>query len=251
MTKTPHIALITGAAKRIGRELALHLANDGWDIALHYHSSGDAARALGEEISDSGQRCALIKADLAKANQVAAMMPEVMEKLGPPNVLINNASIFDKDEHGDFAPALFDAHMAVNLRAPLMLAGAMADACTPTEGTSHGNIINITDQRVFDPAPDFVSYTLSKIGLQAATRTMAQGLAPKIRVNAIAPGPVLKSVHQTQAEFEKEAASTPLGHGTSPEEICRAVAFILASPAMTGETIALDGGQRLKWRSSD
>lgn len=251
MTQPPNIALITGAGKRIGREIALYLARGGWDIAIHYHSSDEAASSLKDEIQAQGRNSTLIKANLAKADEVAAIIPRVTDTLGVPSLLVNNASIFDEDDYRQFDPDLFEAHMAINLRAPLMLAAALAKVLTPAGEQQHGNIINITDQRVFDPAPDFVSYTLSKMGLQAATRTMAQGLAPNIRVNAIAPGPVLKSVHQTQEEFEQEASSTPLGHGTSPEEICRAVAFILASPAMTGETIALDGGQRLKWRNKD
>ncbi|GJM02765.1 MAG: short chain dehydrogenase [Rhodomicrobium sp.] len=250
MSKTAApIALITGAAQRIGRHLALHLAREGWDIVVHYNSSHSEAETLAEEIKATGQRAITLQADLSDSKMVNEMIPNGAEQLGIPNLLINNASLFEKDQFGALSAHSFDMHMAINLRAPLLLAEALAKSyADKTSQTEPGNIINITDQRIFNPGADFVSYTLSKIGLGAATRTMAKALAPTLRVNAIAPGPVLKSKHQTDEDFISECSGTPLGHGTTPEEICSAVSYILSARAMTGETIALDGGQRLDCR---
>lgn len=249
MTATAPIALITGAGKRIGRHIALHLAANGWDIAGHYHSSEEEIKTLQEEVKAKGQRFHAIKANLSEAAEVRTILPATYQALGTPDLLVNNASIFEKDDFGALEPASFDAHIAINLRAPCLLADALARVSDTRERTGRpGNIINITDQRVFNPGPDFASYTLSKMGLAAATETMAKALAPALRVNAIAPGPVLKSKHQSESDFKAEAEGTPLGHGTSPEEICAAISFILSADAMTGETIALDGGQRLAKR---
>jgi NAD(P)-dependent dehydrogenase (short-subunit alcohol dehydrogenase family) len=178
-------------------------------------------------------------ADLVRSAQTA---------LGPLGCLVNNASIFEEDDIRSLEPDRWDRHQAVNLRAPLLLAKAFADVL-PAEMV--GNIINIVDQRVWRPVPTFLSYSVSKAGLWAATQMLAQALAPRIRVNAIGPGPVLASIYQSPEDFAAEAAGTLLGHGTSPAEIARAVLFILETPAMTGQMIALDGGQHLAWRTPD
>jgi len=240
MTAPAPIALITGAGKRIGQHIARELAKAGWDIAGHYNSSEEGISKLAKEVEASGRQFVPIQSDLAHDQPVNAIVPTITANLGAPSLLINNASLFAKDEIATLDSAQFDAHMAINLKAPLMLAKAFAENIK-----GKGNIINITDQRVFNPGPDFFTYTLSKTGLDTATKTLAQALAPSIRVNAIAPGPVLQSIHQSPQEFEAECQATPLGHGTSLDEIVKAVHFILETPSMTGETIHLDGGQRL------
>jgi NAD(P)-dependent dehydrogenase (short-subunit alcohol dehydrogenase family) len=190
---------------------------------------------------------AALQGDLAETADVAGLIPACAAALGPPTCLINNASDFQFDDLASLTPAGWAAHMDVNLRAPVFLAQAFATHLP--EGVS-GTVINIIDQRVWKPTPEFFSYTLSKQGLWDATRLLAQALAPRIRVNGIGPGPVLQSVHQTAAEFAAEAASTLLGRATTPDEIAAAVRFILDAPAMTGQMIALDGGQHLSWHPS-
>ena len=238
-TKAP-IALITGAGKRIGQHIARELAKAGWDIAGHYNSSKEGISDLAQEVKSSGRQLIPVQADLTDDQAVNAILPTITANLGAPSLLINNASLFAKDDITSLDSTLFDAHMAINLKAPLMLAKALSENLK-----GKGNIINITDQRVFNPGSDFLTYTLSKTGLATATKTLAQALAPNIRVNAIAPGPVLQSIHQSAQEFAAECQATPLGHGTSLDEIVKAVHFILETPSMTGETIHLDGGQRL------
>lgn len=241
---TERVALITGAGRRIGRSIALQLARDGWDIAVHYRNSQPDAEALAGEIAAIGQRATTLQADLGNLQQVQALISQCSTALGPPACLINNASEFQPDSLANVTPDSWRLHLDVNLRAPVFLAQAMADHL-PTGVT--GNIINIVDQRVWKPTPDFFSYTVSKAGLWAATRTLAQALAPRIRVNAIGPGPVLKSVHQTDSDFTAEVASTLLQRGPTAEEIAAAVCFILAAPSLTGQMIALDAGQHLAW----
>lgn len=247
MTQKAPIALITGAGKRIGRHLALQLAAAGWDIAAHYNSSEAEIQSLHHEIVTIGQQTCVLKADLADEPQVQSLIPSCCEKLGVPDLLINNASVFLKDEIETLNGAVLDSQLAINLKAPLLLANSLANIRSEANEAGIANIINLTDQRVQKLNPTFFSYTLSKVALQAATTTMAQSLAPTIRVNAIAPGPVIQSIHQTKAEFAAECQQgTLLGHGTTPEEIYQAVRFILSTKSMTGETITLDGGQHLK-----
>jgi NAD(P)-dependent dehydrogenase (short-subunit alcohol dehydrogenase family) len=183
-----------------------------------------------------------LAADLANTNEVRALMERARSELGPISLLINNASEFHPDTLEDLDEAGWDSHIDVNLKAPVFLAQALARQLP--QGTD-GNIINIIDQRVWNLTSDFFSYTISKAGLWTATQTLAQSLAPRIRVNAIAPGPILQSIHQTSVEFEREKESTLLKRGATVEEIAAAVKFILASPALTGQMIALDGGQHL------
>ena len=242
MSKAPPIALITGAAKRIGRHLALGLAKEGWHIAGTYNTSNEDIVSLAEEVTAQGQKFLKIKTDLSQAEEIDACLPNCVEGLGAPTLLINNASLFAKDEVTTLTSKSFDQHMAINLKAPLLLTQAMVKTLGNTEKAV---VINLTDQRVKNPGPSFYTYTLSKIGLASATKTMALALAPHVRVNAIAPGPVLQSIHQTKEEFQSEWGSTPLEHGTSLEEILQAVNFILQTPSMTGTTLYLDGGQRL------
>lgn len=236
--------LITGSARRIGRAIALDLARNGWQVCVHYRRSSREAEVLVTEIRNAGGTGAAIAGDLASEADIEGLIPKCRELFGPPVCLINNASEFLVDTVATVTPGTWDTHLDINLKAPVFLAKALF--LNLPEGVA-GNVINIIDQRVWKLTPDFFSYTISKAGLWTATRTLAQALAPRVRVNAIGPGPVLKSVHQTDADFAREAQSTLLKRGPTPEEIAAAVRFILASPSLTGQMIALDGGQHLTW----
>jgi NAD(P)-dependent dehydrogenase (short-subunit alcohol dehydrogenase family) len=240
----PRAALVTGAAQRLGRAIALALARDGFDIAVHFHTSLDAARETAEAIQSLGRRATLVRADLRQEAEVATVVARATEALGPIGVLVNNASTFNRDEWHDVSRDSWDGHIEPNLRAPFLL---MQDLARGLPATADGAIINMIDQRVWSITPHFVSYTVSKAGLWALTQSMALALAPRIRVNAIGPGPALPSPRQSQEQFDRQASSVPLGRGTSPEEVARAVMAILALPAMTGQMIALDGGQHMQW----
>ena len=243
-TGTPRRVLITGSAKRIGRSLALDFADQGWDVAVHYHSSRDTANQLATEIRSRGVAATAVTCDLSDTDAVLTLVNRAAEQLGPITCLINNASEFRFDSIADMTPSGWDLHLDVNLKAPVFLAQSLADNLP---AGAAGNVINSIDQRVWNLTPDFFSYTVSKAGLWSATRMLAQALAPNIRVNAIGPGPVLKSIHQTEEDFAQEAQSTLLKRGSSPEEIAAAIRFILECPAMTGQMLALDGGQHLMW----
>ena len=240
--------LITGAAKRIGRQLALDLAAAGHDIAIHFNESSHEAEEVAANIRAMGKKVALVQGDLADADIAERLIGSAIKQIGPLNGLINNASIFEMDQMGEVSLSSWQRHMDINLRAPVMLAQSFAKAL-PED--AQGNIINIVDQRVWRLNPRFFSYTLSKSGLWTATRTLAQALAPRIRVNAIGPGPALPSARMSDAEFAKQESLTLLGRGTSPAEISEAAKFILSQPALTGQMIALDGGQHLLWQTKD
>ncbi|MBG1230956.1 SDR family oxidoreductase [Aestuariivirga litoralis] len=240
--------LITGAGKRIGRQLALDLAEAGHDIAVHYGTSKSDASEVAGLIKAMGRRVALVKGDLADEDIAERLINAATAELGPLEGLINSASIFEGDEVGKISTTSWQRHMDINLRAPVMLAQEFA---RQLPADMKGNIINITDQRVWKLNPRFFSYTLSKAGLWTATQTLAQALAPRIRVNAIGPGPALPSARMDQAEFAKQESLTLLGRGTSPKEISEAAKFILSQPALTGQMIALDGGQHLVWQTRD
>ena len=236
------IALVTGAARRIGRTIAIDLAKSGWNLAIHYCSSGDDAKSLAEEIEMLGAKAILLKTRLTDADAVQTLIPRCVEMLGAPTCLVNNASLFLPDTLATLDAKSWQDHMDANLRAPILLSQSFAEALPKT---AHGNIINIIDQRVLAPKPDFFSYSVSKAGLWWATRTMAQTLAPRIRVNAVAPGPVLPSIHQTSEEFHAESQATLLKHSAMPEDIAAAVRFLIDSPAITGQMITVDSGQHL------
>ncbi|MGE0563137.1 MAG: SDR family oxidoreductase [Pseudolabrys sp.] len=240
-------ALVTGGAQRIGRAIVLALAKAGFAVLVHAHRSRADAEALCGEITDSGGRAAAVVADLADADQVARLVPAAAA-FGPLTLLVNNASEFERDELGALDRARFDRTMAVNLRAPLFLAEAFA---AQAPDGANASIVNILDQRVFKPTPLFVSYTLSKGALFTATTTLAQALAPKVRVNAVAPGPVLPSPRQSAQDFARQAEALPLGKGPTPDDIAAAVLYLAQAPSVTGETIAVDGGQHLAWRTPD
>jgi NAD(P)-dependent dehydrogenase (short-subunit alcohol dehydrogenase family) len=237
------VALVTGAARRIGRVIALSLAAQGWRLILHYHHSQVETETLVSKIVASGGEAVAVGGDLGNIDEVRQLVPCGAERLGmSPSCLVNNASLYLPDSLGSLDPALWQSHADVNLRAPVFLGESLARYLPPGV---RGNIINIIDQRVLRPTPDSFSYSASKAGLWWVTRTMAQALAPRVRVNAIGPGPVLKNQYQHEEEFEMERRATPLGVPITLNDIARAVRFILDTPSMTGELICLDGGQHL------
>ncbi|WCL55465.1 SDR family oxidoreductase [Gimibacter soli] len=243
-------ALVTGAGQRIGRAIALDLAAHGHAVALHCREHGLAgAEETAALIRGKGGEAAIVQADLAEAAVVQKIVPEAAAALGQPiEILINNASLFEPDEINTLTAASWQAHLSVNTLAPLLLTQTLA-AGLPA--ACQGNVINLIDQRVWRLNPTFMSYTASKAALWTLTQTTAQALAPRVRVNAIGPGPVLPSIHQTKKTFDQEAAKVPLGHGPTLDEICASVRFLLETPSMTGQMLALDGGQHLAWQTPD
>ncbi len=240
----PKAALVTGAARRIGRAIALDLAAHGWAVAVHYGRSRDAAEEVVERIAAGGGRAVALAADLAVEAERTALVARAAAALGPLGCLVNNASVFERDEAMTATRESWDAHMEPNLRAPLVLTQQFAAALPAARG---GLVVNLLDQRVWNLTPHFVSYSVSKTALWSLTRSLALALAPRIRVNGIGPGPALPSARQSSEQFARQCASLPLGAGTTPEEICRAVQFLLAARSVTGQMIALDGGQHLGW----
>ncbi len=240
----PKAVLVTGGGRRIGRALAVDLARQGWSVAVHYNTSQASAEDTVREIEAGGGKALALAADFSKESETISLVPRAAAALGPLGCLINNASRFDRDNPRTATRETWDLHMEINLRAPFVLIQGFS-AQLP-EDTS-GVVINIIDQRVWNLTPFFTTYTVSKAGLWTLTRTLAMALAPRIRVNAIGPGPTLPSARQTEAQFERQGTATPLRRGTTPEEICETVRFILSAQAMTGQMIALDGGQHLGW----
>jgi len=240
----PRAALVTGAAKRIGRAVAEDLAARGFAVAVHFHRSADDARQVVAAIEAGGGRAVALGADLARESEVAGLVARAAEAIGPIGVLVNNASSFDRDDALTATRASWDAHIEPNLRAPFVL---IQDFARQLPATAEGAVVNLLDQRVWNLTPYFTSYTVSKVGLWALTQSLALALAPRIRVNAIGPGPTLPSSRQSDAQFRDQCNRLPLRRGTTPAEICRAVYFLLASPAVTGQMVALDGGQHLGW----
>jgi NAD(P)-dependent dehydrogenase (short-subunit alcohol dehydrogenase family) len=240
----PRAALVTGAARRLGAAIALALADAGFAVAIHARGSTAEAEATASAVRAKGVATCVLQADLAREDQVAALLPAAAAALGPIGVLVNNASTFERDEWADATRASWDAHMEANLRAPFRLMQDFARALPPP---AEGVVVNMLDERVWSLTPHFVSYTLSKAGLWTLTQTMALALAPAIRVVGIGPGPALANSRQTAEHFARQGESTPLGRPTSPDEIARAVLAVLALPSYTGQMLALDGGQHLQW----
>ncbi|MEJ0078170.1 MAG: SDR family oxidoreductase [Alphaproteobacteria bacterium] len=243
---TGKAALVTGGARRIGRAIALALSQAGYAIAVQANRSAKEADELCAEIARNGGRAATVWADLAEPASVARLIAAATKAVGPLTLLVNNAATFEPDAIGSLDAARFDRQLAVNLRAPLFLSEAFA-AQAP-EGAA---IVNILDQRVFKITPQFVSYTLSKSALHTATRMLAQALAPRVRVNAVAPGPTMASARQDPDDFARQAAAVPLGHGPTPEEVAAAVIYLASAPSITGVTLIVDGGQHLAWQTPD
>ena len=248
MVSPPHsarpVVLVTGAARRLGRAIALHLAATGWDLAVHYRGSEADALQTARDAGALGARAEIFAADLADEAQCAALLPAVQARFGRIDAVVNNASLFEYDTVADFTYAAMDRHWRANTAPAIVLARALHAA-------GGGAVVNLLDQKLWNPNPDHLSYTLSKAALEAATTLLAQALAPRTRVCGVAPGVTLVSGPMGTAEFERAHRLTPLERSTTPEDIARAVAFLLASPAITGTTLLVDGGQHLQVQPRD
>ncbi|MEI4485493.1 SDR family oxidoreductase [Frigidibacter sp. MR17.14] len=250
-------ALVTGAGARLGRAMALHLAGRGFDVAVHYAGSAEAAGAVAAEARALGVQACALQADLLDEAAAGALVGRAAEALGGPlTVLVNNASIFEPDDIASATPDSWERHIGSNLRAPFQLIQAFA-AQAPAAGVLEGEplatglVVNMVDQRVLKPTPEFVTYSIAKAGLWWLTQTAAQGLAPRIRVNAIGPGPTLKGARQTPEQFAAQRAAVLLERGADPVDICAALDYLLAARSVTGQLICVDGGQHLAWRTPD
>jgi len=242
-------ALVTGGAKRIGAAITKGLALDGWTVGIHYHTSIDEADSLSDELVKQGAETYTLQADLTEHTKIDNLVLEAIKVGGPLTCLINNASVFEHDDVSTVSRGSWDLHLDINLWAPTRLSQGFA---ANFHSEQPGNIINIADQRVVGiPPPDFLSYTISKAAMWTMTQSLAISLAPSIRVNAIGPGPTLPSPRQNVEEFQQQASHMPMGTGASPEEISLGVRYILSTQSLTGQLIALDGGQHLGWDFPD
>ncbi|HYD31720.1 MAG TPA: SDR family oxidoreductase [Azospirillaceae bacterium] len=237
-------ALVTGAARRIGRAIAIDLAAHGWMVGVHYHRSRAEAEEVVGAIRRNGGTAVSLQANLMIEESANDLIPTAVQALGPLTCLVNNASLFERDEALSATRDSWDRHIETNLRAPFVL---MQDFARQLPDGEMGAVVNLLDQRVWNLTPHFVSYTVSKAALWTLTRTMAMALAPRIRVNAIGPGPTLPSERQSEEQFAAQWQGVPLQRQTTPQEICDTVRFILGASAMTGQMIALDGGEHLGW----
>lgn len=236
------VVLVTGAARRIGRAIALDLAAHGWAVAVHHNASTDAAAEVVDTIIDAGGRAVALPCDFASDIETESLIDAASLALGPVTGLVNNASVFEYDALDTVTRGSWEMHQQVNLWAPLLLIQQFARGLPEDAG---GSVVNLIDQRVWNLTPHFISYTVSKAGLWTLTRTLAMALAPRIRVNAVGPGPVLPSSRQSEDHFRRQWAGVPLARPVQPEEICAAVRFLLEAPSITGQMIAVDSGQHL------
>lgn len=251
-------ALVTGAGKRLGRALALEAARLGHDVAVHYHGSAGEAEAVAQDIRALGRRAVTLAADLLDDAAAQALLPRAVEALGAPvTLLVNNASIFEPDSILDATTESWDRHINSNLKAPFWLIqafgrqGLRAEEDESGELRATGLIVNMIDQRVLKPTPEFMTYTLAKMGLWALTRTTAQALAPAIRVNAIGPGPTLIGLRQRPEHFARQRQTTVLRRGSNPSDVTAALRFLAESPGVTGQLLCTDAGQHLAWQTPD
>lgn len=252
-------ALVTGGAKRLGREMVLYLAGRGFDVAIHYNSSKDEAEEVAEACRAMGRQAVTLKADLIVEDEMQALVPRAVEALGRPlTLLVNSASIFEYDNIETATRESWDRHMESNLRAPFVLSQHFASQAPEpevggewNEPTAQALIVNLIDQRVRKLTPEFMSYTIAKMGLWALTRTSAQALGPKVRVNAIGPGPTMQGVRQTRQHFSNQRAATIMERGSSPSDVTQALGYFVDAPSVTGQLLCVDGGQHLGWRTPD
>lgn len=251
-------ALVTGAGKRLGRAMAVYLAGRGYDVAVHYAGSRDAAEGVVAEIRAMGRQAVALRADLLIEAETQTLIARAAAGLGGPlTLLVNNASIFEHDTLQSATRDSWDRHMESNLRAPFVLTQGFAAqapaAVTDTNGEplAQALVVNMIDQRIRKLTPEFSTYTIAKVGLWALTQTAAQGLAPDVRVNAIGPGPTLQGGRQSAEAFATQRAATVSGRGAHPSDITAALGFFIDSPAVTGQMIAVDGGQHLGWKTPD
>ncbi len=236
--------LVTGGAKRIGKAIVERLAAGGWDIAIHYNGSADAAEALADELRGQGRRTIAVGADLTDEAALDGIIETASAALGGLTALVNNASVFQRDGLETDGREIWDLHMAIHVRAPYLLSQKLF---RQLDGDQTGAVVNLVDQRVLNPSSHFLSYTLSKMALWDQTQVLARAMAPRVRVNAIGPGPVLPSTRQSNDDFERQASQTPLAHAVNPAEIADATAFLLDAPSVSGQIIAVDSGQHMNW----
>ena len=242
------VALITGAAQRIGREIALELAAAGWQVAVHYRHSAAAAQQTVADLRQLGVRAEAFAADLAIESECQALVPAVCASLGRIDAVVNSASAFEHDDVGSFSYAGMERAWRANTAPAIVLARALHQHLQPG---AHGVVVNLLDQKLWNPNPDHLSYTLSKAALRAATTALALALAPRLRVCGVAPGVTLPSGDMNQAEFEVSQRMTPLQRNASAQDLARAVRFLIESPAITGITLLVDGGQHLQAQARD
>jgi NAD(P)-dependent dehydrogenase (short-subunit alcohol dehydrogenase family) len=236
-------ALVTGSAKRLGREIALALAGAGWNVAVHFRSSADEAARTVDDCGAQGVRCKAFAADLADEGETRALVPKVAAAFGALDAVVNSASLFQHDSAGSFSQASLEAHMRTNTAAPILLAHALHEHVSARMGS--GVVVNLLDQKLWNPNPDFVSYTLSKAALEAASTLLAMALAPQVRVIGVAPGLTLTSHMLTPEQFERLHRLSPLGRSSTPQDVASAVRFALENESITGTTLLVDGGQHL------
>ena len=251
-------ALVTGAGRRLGRAMAKSLSEQGFDVAVHYATSASEAEQVSAEIRDAGRKSAALCADLLDETQTSELVPRAAEALGGPlNLLVNNASIFEYDTIETATPESWERHIGSNLRAPFFLTQQFARQSPGPipddlgEPLAQSLIVNMLDQRILKPTPEFMSYSIAKMGLWALTRTSAQAFGGRIRVNAIGPGPTMIGANQTEGHFIRQRASTVLGRGSNPDDITAALRYLIDAPAVTGQMICVDGGQHLGWQTPD
>lgn len=241
-------ALVTGGAARIGAAIVRDLARHDFSVAIHTHRSPGLAEALADEVRANGGRATVVSGDLTQFADCKKIIGQAASALGPIGLLVNNASVFEEDSIEDLEEAVFDRHFAVHVKAPSFLIADLARQLPPENS---GLVVNVIDQRVWALTPRFYSYTLSKAAMWTATQTLAQALAPRIRVNAIGPGPTVKSVNQTDADFAAQADGLILKAGPMLTEFGQTIRFLFDTPSITGQMIALDGGQHLAWQTPD
>lgn len=250
-------ALVTGGARRLGAAMAVWLAGRGYDVAIHYDRSEADAGATADDVRSRGRVAAVLQADLLDEDAAAALVGRAAAALGGPlSLLVNNASIFEHDTLASATKESWDRHIGSNLRAPFLTTQAFAAQAPRADRTgdqpvARSMVLNMIDQRVLKPTPEFMTYTIAKMGLWAFTRTAAQALAPDVRVNAIGPGPTLQGARQTEDHFRRQRAATVLERGADADEICAALGYLLDAPSVTGQLICVDGGQHLGWRTAD
>jgi NAD(P)-dependent dehydrogenase (short-subunit alcohol dehydrogenase family) len=247
-TQRPRTVLVTGSAKRLGREIALALASSGWRVAIHYRSSAqEAAATLAEcrRLGGSLDSADSFEADLADEAQVQTLLPRVAGRFGNVDAVVNNASIFEHDNAKSFSHQSLLAHMRTNTAAPVLLAQALHQHVSSQGDGSNGVVVNLLDQKLWNQNPDFLSYTLSKAALEAATTALAIALAPRLRVVGVAPGLTLTSQMLSEQKFEQLHRLSPLGRSSTPADVASAVKFALENQSITGTTLLVDGGQHL------
>ncbi len=240
--------LVTGGSKRIGREICLRLARDGFDVAVHHRNSEPESLEVVEQIVSMGSKAVSVRCDLSEIGAASGLIGQCRYELGPITDLVNNASLFEYDDIFSVSEASWDSHMAVNARAQTLLIGALAEGIP--DG-AYGSVVNIIDQKIASPNSDYLSYTASRFAMLGMTETLARGLAPKVRVNAVAPGHTIASPEQTDSGFSKAQQSSPLGYGPKPSDVAESVSFLLNAKALTGQVLFVDCGERFMNRGRD